>query len=413
MNLRSNQTDKKASEAQPQADSGCSSASPNRRISLRKRVAFSVFATLCFFSILEVGFRCIEFFKPPQHVDYGLGFNRDSSVFAESSFSPGIMETQRSKRVSFVRQRFKREKPIGTFRIVALGGSSVNYLQPQLQAMARKLTEDFNGQYGKVEVINCGGFAYGSHRLVIVFREALEYEPDLLLLYTGHNEFEEVEQLQLAGVNRLGFDKAVSNSAIIRFFRDRKLEFDISRLEKEHNRRVLASNEPVSDSNFARAWSHPFTQNDVTERMQTYKHNLSLILSLAKEQQVPVIMGTVSSNLARPYLPQHSASVYERVYELWNQGKKEEGLRLANEILVQTAGRHQASNLENNILRELANEFSVPLVDVAAMVAAEEPHGVPGETMFDDHCHLNKSGREVWRSGYEPEIRKVLEQASK
>ncbi len=382
-------------------------------ISLRKRIIFGLIVTVAFFAALELGFRGLELVKPPRHVDYGLGFDEGSRVFVESSLYPGEMETDRAKRVSFVRQRFDRVKPDDTFRIVALGGSSVNYLEPEFRALEEELTEEYQEQFGKVEIINCGGFAYGSHRLVVVFREVLNYSPDLILLYSGHNEFEEVEQMQLSNLDQLSFDRAISKSAIVRFIRDRKADYKISQLEKEHNRRLLASEEPVSESNFARAWTHPFTQADVKQRMGQFEHNLRLILALAREEKVPVIVGTVSSNLLRPYLPQAAAARYEQVYQLWTEGRAEEGLTMAREILRETPGRHQSSDLENRILRKLADEFSLPIVDVEANVVENEPLGIPGETLFDDHCHLNAAGRAVWIATFEPEIRRLLETRGK
>lgn len=377
------------------------------KLSLRKRILFGVIASLAFFGVAEIGFRILEIVRPPLHIDFGLGFNDDSRVFVESPRQPDYMETDPAKRVSFVRQRFRGDKPANIFRIVALGGSSVNYLEPEFNKLERLLSAEFDS-FDEIEIINCGGLAYGSHRLVLVMREMLEYQPDLILLYTGHNEFEEVEQLTLSGVENLRFERTISKSAIVRFLRDRKAAYDLDRLEKEHNRRVLAREEPVSDSNFARAWSFEFDDQDVQDRMKSYEHNLKLILTTARNQGVPLIMGTVASNLATPYLPREAAMRYEEVYDSWQAGAAEEGLRLAKQILAETKGRHQCSDLENNILRELADEFAVPLIDVETMVTSAEPHGIPGETLFDDHCHLNAAGRDVWIEGYEPEIRNAI-----
>ena len=38
-------------------------------------------------------------------------------------------------------------------------------------------------------VINCGGVSYATYREAIVVRELLQYQPDLFILCTGHNEF--------------------------------------------------------------------------------------------------------------------------------------------------------------------------------------------------------------------------------
>ena len=50
---------------------------------------------------------------------------------------------------------------------MALGGSSVNHLEPEFKELERDLSTEFD-QFDQIEIINCGGLAYGSHRLVLV-----------------------------------------------------------------------------------------------------------------------------------------------------------------------------------------------------------------------------------------------------
>ena len=63
---------------------------------------------------------------------------------------------------------------------------------------------------------------------------------------------------------------------------------------------------------------------------------------------------------------------------------------------------------ENQIIRASAARYHVPLADVEALIIAKEPHGVPGETLFTDHCHLNEVGRSHWIRAYEPLIDQVV-----
>ena len=39
------------------------------------------------------------------------------------------------------------------------------------------------------EVINAGGVSYASYRVASLMEELTTYEPDLFIVYTGHNEF--------------------------------------------------------------------------------------------------------------------------------------------------------------------------------------------------------------------------------
>ena len=87
---------------------------------------------------------------------------------------------------------FEAVKPAGTFRIFVLGGSTTQgepystetafpeWLRLELQARCAE---------PRFEVINCGGLSYASYRVLAILREVLEYAPDLIVIYTGHNEF--------------------------------------------------------------------------------------------------------------------------------------------------------------------------------------------------------------------------------
>ena len=42
---------------------------------------------------------------------------------------------------------------------------------------------------GNWEVVNAGGVSYASYRVAALMEELVAYEPDLFIVYTGHNEF--------------------------------------------------------------------------------------------------------------------------------------------------------------------------------------------------------------------------------
>ncbi len=101
-------------------------------------------------------------------------------------------ETAHERLHYFRRQSFSAVKADDSFRVFVLGGSTVQgrpwsvptsfgtWLQLSLQAAA----PDTDWQ-----VINCGGISYASYRLMPIMRELLACEPDLFVIYTGHNEF--------------------------------------------------------------------------------------------------------------------------------------------------------------------------------------------------------------------------------
>jgi lysophospholipase L1-like esterase len=102
------------------------------------------------------------------------------------------MVTATNRLEYFRPESFAADKPLNEYRIVCIGGSTVQgrpyaietsfttWLELSLRAADPSRNWD---------VINCGGVSYASYRLVPIVEEMLQHEPDLIVLYTGHNEF--------------------------------------------------------------------------------------------------------------------------------------------------------------------------------------------------------------------------------
>ena len=85
---------------------------------------------------------------------------------------------------------------------------------------------------------------HGSHRLVLVAGEIINYAPDLVMVYSGHNEFEELQQLRLSGVEVSAAQRALSRSALYRLLRDFRARRAIAALEEARAQRDLAVSLP-------------------------------------------------------------------------------------------------------------------------------------------------------------------------
>ena len=110
-------------------------------------------------------------------------------------------------------------KPENVYRIIILGESNVNYMYWSLLHLGERLTGT-PGETRRFEMINLGGLAYGSHRLRIIASEILGYDPDLVLIYAGHNEFEEIKHQELVDLERMSVQKAAYSMAMLRTLRD-------------------------------------------------------------------------------------------------------------------------------------------------------------------------------------------------
>ncbi len=87
---------------------------------------------------------------------------------------------------------FPEQKAPGTFRVFALGGSTTQgepYCAETAFPMWLKLSLEAQQPERNFEVVNCGGLSYASYRVLAILREVLEYQPDLIVVYVGQNEF--------------------------------------------------------------------------------------------------------------------------------------------------------------------------------------------------------------------------------
>jgi hypothetical protein len=102
------------------------------------------------------------------------------------------MTTAANKTAYFNVQSFPRVKAPGTFRIFTLGGSTTYghpYADPtSFSGWLRELlpVADKTKHW---EVINAGGISYASYREAHLMEELVNYQPDLFIIDTGHNEF--------------------------------------------------------------------------------------------------------------------------------------------------------------------------------------------------------------------------------
>jgi hypothetical protein len=381
-------------------------------ISGKKKALFALALPFLVFLILEFTARAIESNHPPLPVDLGLGFDPESRLFIPEN-STGFLITNPDKSKSFQTSRFQNPKLPGTLRIAIFGGSSVYNIQQELKSLKTRLEEKLPDCYERVELINAGGNSYGSHRIVALVNEILEYEPDLVLIYSGHNEFEEQVQMQWSLGSLVGPMNRLSQLAFFRVPRDWWVKRRLQSLTPEEkwsywssvNKNILHG----APHTARRQDQSAFTPEEIEKRILAFESNLRLMLQACRRKQVPVVLGTVSSNLVAPFIgSENQQKQLQKIVGLLGRREYAQAKALSKKILADSSTRHQASDLENKAIRSLAQEFGIPLADVEGRIEAAEPHQIPGETLFADHCHLNSNGNAILIREFEEQILHVV-----
>jgi lysophospholipase L1-like esterase len=196
-------------------------------------------------------------------------------------------------------------------RVLMFGGSNT-------AGFPRQRLEDLlnvDAKESKYEVINLGRPGYGSERVLILFEQALRLlDPDIVVLYLGHNEF-------IEGGFALDLDKALGGgwfkSLTDKGARTRvgNLVADVVSLAQEDMR---ASSTQPSEIKKPETWVGEFSTFDRFTYVETqvyfdaYRQNLHKMIAAAEQRGVRVMLSSVIYNrFAAPHVSTFPAEVTE------------------------------------------------------------------------------------------------------
>ena len=362
---------------------------------------------------LEAGLRIFDIgpsnrlFLPAQ--DHGEPTYAINPLAAHRFFQPQYL-----RHVPFDAQ-FPAAKPPGTVRIFALGASTlVGFPNPPETAFPNFLERMLADTYPdtRFEVINCGITAISTFCLLDFAEEILNYQPDLLLIYAGHNEF----------VGPYG-----ATTPFVYFGDNRTLVRALMNLQSTRLYGVLrdiarrVGPEPPQ----GRFGLHLVTREidilDEAHRItgEHYRRNLETIIAASTERGVPVMLSTLVSNL-KDFHPLRATCPEIDSLQTGDLATADE-LTLKS-LLAQSPycaslhfalGRHhyregtsaqaqqaflRARDMDrlpfraptnfNRILRQLADgRDQVVLSDSEAAFAAASPQGIIGGELITEHLH--------------------------
>jgi tetratricopeptide (TPR) repeat protein len=164
------------------------------RIPFWRKVVYALVPVLVFFALLEGALALFGVRPLARTEDPFVGFVSRYPLFEEARAADGtaVLVTAPNKRAHFNLQEFAKAKPANVHRIFCLGGSTTfgrpyshetsfcGWLEVLLPVA------DPSRQW---EVVNAGGISYASYRVAAVMEELAGLDPDLFIVYTGHNEF--------------------------------------------------------------------------------------------------------------------------------------------------------------------------------------------------------------------------------
>ncbi len=410
--------------------------------SFLKTSLFIVVIDVFIILVIELGMRALGLGRPVESFTEDKG--PDGSVTVTYSGNP-------------IRPSFAAKRRPGTFRVFCFGGSTMlgfpyhprSSFSGIFEWMAEKANPDLN-----IEVINLAKPGADSHDVLWLMEKALSYEPDLILLYTGQNEFLRVSLISEARHPRI----TAARDFLSRHSRIYQAAAKYSYLAVTAAPALIAGDQDILDAlgGIAEGGGRETDEESVTEwrsdKEIVFSRNLERIFELARKDNIPLICFSLAVNmkdwppLSEPYpaglsgpekdelkrslekaddflargeidaaeeilreldarTTGHALTEFMRGRLMEKQGLRSEALeqfRKSRELEIE---QHRGPPSFNRMISRLAEEKGIPLIDTEAILVGEAK-GAPGFDFFVDHCHPNLRGQVLI-------ARKLYEEAGK
>lgn len=327
---------------------------------------------------------------------------------------------------------FRRQKSENAFRVICLGASSMfgtpYEMIANIPGIVRKQLRHLYPEVD-VEVINFTTSAINSHVVLPIAREVPRFEPDLVLLYMGHNEFYGPE-----GVGATPAEKRFpALTRIKHLMRRSRLYQTLTRwLAPEAGVKQQGDEENLMRQ-VSKGRSVRLDSEDAQRVFDNYEANLGELLDVLARAEIPVIVSDVASNLRFAPFVYDTRVGDQDVGEDLEQARKEMAAGnhqqvialvepvlaldpdhpLANFLLAEcrfAAGEYEtaaglflrakendqlkfrAPERINRIIREQCAARDVELVSATQAFADRAEGGIAGFESFLEHLHPNLQG---------------------
>ena len=333
-------------------------------------------------------------------------------------------------------------KPAGMFRIFCLGGSTtVGFPYGYIGSFSTFLRDRLKATFPEksIEIINLGMTATNSFTVLDMAQELIKYQPDMFIVYDGHNEF--------YGALGIASNEALGSTRLFTLLSLKLIHFKSFLLLRDVIEAITGAFAESQAEDFggtmmerlARGQFVTYDSPMYNKALQIFRDNLSDLVSICRAHAIPLLLGSQVSNLRtqRPFesdislldspekrLAFNSAMNKGISYRLNGQfdsaltefRRAVEYDSLHAEAQYQTARmldtlglkntsrekyvkardydnlRFRASSDFNEAIRDVSDDSMVIFVDVEGAFAANSPDSIPGSELILEHLHPNVRG---------------------
>ncbi len=292
---------------------------------------------------------------------------------------------------------FFKQKPDDTLRIFLLGGSTaVGWPYGENMMPSRLLAAKLNAAFPEqtIEVINLAFSAINTYTLLDFSDEILAQSPDMVLIYSGHNEF--------YGAFGVGSSKSIGQN---RWLVNRYLALQQSRTFRLLNNLLSSVTGSTEDTAAKTLMQRMVKKADIPyggaiyqAGVAQFEGNLQDLVERLSAAGVEVVLSELVSNIQdQPPFVSHdgkasAANVYASAQQLAQQGHYAEARDAYRRAKDLDGLRFRAPEQFNQIIHQVAARYGVAVVPMQRYFEQASPHQIIGSTLMIEHLHPNTNG---------------------
>lgn len=355
---------------------------------------------ILFFVLLEIGLGAFN---------YGTDLSMWTSITEDKlMLNPDVARRYFSivKNVpSSIEDVFDKEKQPNAFRVFVLGESSAaGYPFMPLGSFSRYIRKRLELTYpnNKIEVVNIGLTAVNSYTIRDFIPEVLNQKPDLILIYTGHNEY--YGALGIGSMESLGNSRTFVNLILyLNKFKTTQLIRDFLQWFAGLFSPSESTKSGTLMSRMAKEQYIAFDSKDYEAGLTQFEDNMRDVIEMIKKAKVPVILGTLTSNLKdqKPFISvKHQTlpsadQVFKEAQSAYASRNYKSAQFLFRKAKDLDALRFRAPEAINKESQDLGKEFKIPIADVDSLFNAVSTNGIVGNNLMTDHLHPTLQGYQL------------------
>ncbi len=369
--------------------------SSSKRDATRKGISLSI-------SILSPIILLVVFEVMLRVFGYGVNMDLFSDYKLDNRFlimNPDVSKkyfTNAEDATTGLAEIFRKEKTPDTFRAFVLGASTgMGFPYTSNGSFSRWLKYRLMNEYPdkEIEIINLSLTAVNSYAALDFSKQLIDYAPDVVLVYLGHNEY--YGALGVGSTSKLG-----NNIRLVRLLTNLR-ELRIVQLINNINQKANTNDDDsvVSENlmiemaeNTDIAWG----SDEYHMGIEQFRSNMDEICQILSNENIPTIISTLVSNekSLKPFISDSSSNELsaEYYYHLATENYSNGDFNLAKDQFVKAKEldllRYRAPEEMNDIIQKLSDHYpGIFVADSREMFEVRSEYGILGDDMLMDHVH--------------------------